>query len=137
MIRPGRPTDENFVKASFFESSRDSSVAHSVSPLVYRRRWTQLIDRLVRRYTLTVFADDEAPDVILGWALHDGDELLLYVFVREEFRRQGIGRALVASLPRFTTYAFRTTSWQRVSPRLAPSTTYDPTRAWAEFGAAA
>jgi GNAT superfamily N-acetyltransferase len=133
VIRPGRPSDANFVKSSFFESSKDSAVARSVSPALYRRRWAPLIDRLVARHALTVFADDESPDVILGWALYSEPNLLVYVFVREDFRRQGIARALLARLSRSSTYAFRTTAWQQASPRLAPSMSYDPTLAWAHF----
>lgn len=135
MIRPARASDLNFIKSSFFESSRDSAVAASMTPELYRRRWTSLVDRLVARYGVTVLADDESPDVILGWMLHDGAHLVVYVFVREDFRRQGHARELLATLPGAKVYAFRTTNWQRASSRLAPRLTYDPTVAWAEFGA--
>lgn len=135
MLRPAKSSDLNFMKSSFFESSRDSAVAHSISPELYRRKWTALVGRLVARYGATVYADDESPDVILGWMLHDGAHVVLYVFVREDFRRQGLARRLLDSVPALKVYAFRTTSWQRASPRLAPNMTYDPTVAWSEFGA--
>jgi GNAT superfamily N-acetyltransferase len=135
MIRPARQSDLNFIKSSFFESSTDSAIAHSVAPELYRRRWTALIDRLVGTYPVLVFADDEAPDVILGWVLHDGAHVVFYLFVREEFRRQGIARALLQRLPSPKVYSFRTTIWQRVSRALAPHLIYDPTTAWSHFGA--
>ncbi|MGA4923209.1 hypothetical protein, partial [Bacillus subtilis] len=71
VIRPGRPSDLSFVRATLFESSKDSAVAHSITDAVYARRWRPLVDALVARYRLDVFADDELPDVILGWMLSD------------------------------------------------------------------
>jgi GNAT superfamily N-acetyltransferase len=131
MIRPSRPSDHNYVVDSWVGSFSESPLAASMRPGLFRTRWSALASHIFRTQHVAILADDDAPDVVLAWACHDGDGTLHYLFTRREFRQRGHARALVASIaPRVDTYTSRTTVWQQIAPRFARTWSYDPARQW-------
>jgi hypothetical protein len=129
MIRPYTPSDHDYIAKSWFETFRGSSLARSLSPEIYRRRFSPLIDHLLEKSTVTIIADDESNNVILGWICHDG-ALLHYLHVRDAFHRQGHATALLAAIDKVKVYTFRTLDWQKFGQDLCPDAVYDPAWAW-------
>lgn len=60
---------------------------------VYHAYFSVLLSRPESLVKIAVLTDD--PDVALGWSLSEFDKLH-YVYVKKDFRRTGIGRALVS-----------------------------------------
>ena len=58
----------------------------------YHKYITSVLSRRGSRLRIAVLSEDE--DVALGWSLDEG-EILHYVFVKEDLRKNGIGRSLV------------------------------------------
>lgn len=67
---------------------------------VYHAYFSTLLNRPEALIKLAALSDD--PDVILGWALIELDKVH-YVYVKKDFRRKGIARALITEpFTRFT-----------------------------------
>ncbi len=134
MIRPATPSDLRFVFGSWLGSFGQSPVAKSMTDAIYKSRWTRLIAHLCgARGDVVILCDDASPGVILAWACHDRAGTLHYVFTREDFRRLGHARALLASIaPRLRSYTARTLDWQEMSRAGATGSSwrYDPALAW-------
>jgi GNAT superfamily N-acetyltransferase len=81
------------------ESYRRSPWADQLPDFVYWSHFGHvgLVEALLSRSTVLVACLPDRPRWLYGWAAADGGELH-YAFVRYEFRKQGIGRALYAAL---------------------------------------
>lgn len=105
---PTNPGEYEFIVStwmrSFWESQRVSNIPHGE----YVRYQRRLIDRIIGTgfgdcATPRVACDPADPTVIWGWACgaKDGPDLVLhYAYVKKDFRRQGIFKALVDGLAR-------------------------------------
>lgn len=102
VIRPAEADDFALVFGSWCSSyERYSRLADYVRHYVGQNP-TRVIDRIAKRIVergarvdVASWADD--PMVILGWACSEG-QVLHYVWVRRDFRGQGIARQLVSPL---------------------------------------
>jgi len=94
VLRPAGAADHPFIVDSWLLSYRGQAIARDAGAS-YVRDMKWLIRRLLERGRVLVAADADEPSVIWGWAA-TGDRTVLYVYVREQFRRNGIASALLA-----------------------------------------
>jgi GNAT superfamily N-acetyltransferase len=93
LLRPGTSEDHPFVVDSWLQSYRASAIARDAGrAYLHDMKW--IVRAWLARAALLVACDPEQPGAIWGWAV-TRDAVLFYVYVRQEFRRQGIARALL------------------------------------------
>lgn len=105
-LRPMAPADRNFVRKSWLRSYAASAQAR----IAGRAYWTghhDLIERLLERASVRVACSSTHAGTIVGFACVGWPSTLHYVYVREEFRRYGVARRLLADLPAGVTYSHR------------------------------
>lgn len=94
LLRPVRPEDHPYIVDSWLISNRGSSIARDAGhAYVHDMKW--LIRQWLERAAVLVAVDEDAQGAIWGWAATSGSTVL-YVYVREQFRRQGIAKMLLA-----------------------------------------
>ncbi len=94
-FRPMLPGDHNFVRSSWLRSHR--AVCEWAPRDAYFRLHHDVVEGLLERATCIVAASKSDADQILGWACGEPGErpLLHYAYVKQTFRRQGLGRELL------------------------------------------
>jgi predicted N-acetyltransferase YhbS len=107
-IRPMRTDDEGFVFNSWLRSFRKSVDMESKAYYLFKH---SVIERLLRdsRTLMAVACDD--PDQIFGWvcfAPFEDEYVVHYLYVKATFRKLGIGRRLIESLPPIGWYTHKT-----------------------------
>lgn len=98
-LRPAEPGDRGYVLQTWLESYRRSPWAQQLPDFAYWSKFGHvgLVEEMAYQSLVTVMCLPETPSWIYGWCCaSDGpaEPQLHYVFVRHEFRRQGIGRLL-------------------------------------------
>jgi len=110
LVRPidwDDPMEVNLVRSSWLRSNASSGLARSLGRKAYYSGHHDLIDRLMHRAEMRVACSVTRHDTIVGWACVE-PAVVHYVFVREEFRCNGVARRLLAELPERVTYTHRT-----------------------------
>ncbi len=97
-LRPAADADAGFVLNSWLKSYRASMTVVPSSQYFSRFGHRGLVMDLMGRQPIVVASWDEDPAVIVGWSCGEPSKLLHYVYVKQAFRRQGIGTRLVAAL---------------------------------------
>ena len=93
ILRPAVESDYPYIVESWLASYRGQAIARDAGRgYVHDFKW--FIRKLIAKSAVLVAADEEEHGVIWGWAATHG-ETILYVYVRQDFRRQGLGRLLV------------------------------------------
>jgi hypothetical protein len=93
VLRPGEPSDHPFIVDSWLQSYRGQSIARDAGHrYMHDMKW--LVRAWLARCAVIVACDPEAPGAIWGWAVTTGD-MVLYAYVRMEFRRQGIAKMML------------------------------------------
>ncbi len=94
-IRPPTPDDLAFIYSSWLKSYKhDSLLGKSVRTTVYFENYREVLDRLLATSSVLVACISDEPSVILGYLVHE-DSIAHYCFVKESFRRMGIGASLL------------------------------------------
>ena len=96
-IRPYEKTDEEFLYQSFLKSHKESGFGKSISHDLYYRGMRQRINRLLANpqvYVL-VACDSQVPEMIFGYAIFEGSNVLHYIYVKRNYRLQGIAKRLI------------------------------------------
>jgi len=91
MIRPLKQLDEDFIYHSWIHSVKCPTKA--VSSMT-----RAVIDEVVKSKDILVFCPDDDPDHIIGWIAHgqlEDTPLLHFIFVKKDFRKEGIGTELI------------------------------------------
>lgn len=126
-IRPFVETDRRFVAKTWRESFWR---ARSIDKMDHGRYWRSMWERanaLIDAGVVVIVCSADDVDTIVGWACASKDGALHYVFVREDFRGDGLGRALVAALPLASPVIYTHRSrWLRKAPS---GWIYDPLKA--------
>jgi GNAT superfamily N-acetyltransferase len=132
MLRPMDTSDRGRVCESWVKS-----YSGRVCPPTQNRGLWRLVNALLDRCATLVAAFDEDPLTILGWACTSSD-VVHYVHVRKEFRRQGISKQLLkpylGRIKVFYTHAPNRAWWNHAEsakgdtyiPRVPESWIYDP-----------
>lgn len=101
-FRPYRPGDRNFVLSSWRDSYRNSIRHPDLSAWIrksaYHDAHNLYIATALDSDVVLVAVSPEDDDQILGWCAY-GDGTRHYVYVKELYRRRGIGSALLAEMP--------------------------------------
>lgn len=100
VTRPMLAGDRAYVLETWLHSYRTAPMAARLPDWAYWSRYGHvgLVEDLLERSEVTVLGLPEGGPWMFGWMCH-GPRRLHYVFVRYEFRRQGLGRRLIESLP--------------------------------------
>lgn len=93
-IRLATEADLRFIRSSWFDSYWNSSAKKKIEGVVYRTEMRASIERLLKRSRVIVAYFSEVPDEVLGWCAFEFDTCH-YVYVKGDYRRQGIGKGLV------------------------------------------
>lgn len=98
---PAKPEDRAYVLDSWLRSYEQSPWAMQVGERAYFERQRPLTERLLRDCDTVIARPVDWPDGIVGWAC--GQSLpstfvLHYANVKRDYRRIGLGRALVLQL---------------------------------------
>ena len=114
VIRPMRPADESFIRATWLRGYRDTAKG---SGEWYYAAQGALIGELLRRHPARVAHYPGDLDQVLGYLVADGP-VVHWLYVKGPFRRLGIGRTLLEhEAPGATSRP--TTHWTRDAARLA------------------
>jgi GNAT superfamily N-acetyltransferase len=93
-IRIATQSDLRFIRSSWFDSYWHCYAKKKIEGVVYRSEMRLSIERLLKRSNVLVAFFDEVPDEVLGWSACEG-QTCHYVYVKGDYRRQGLGKGLV------------------------------------------
>jgi hypothetical protein len=93
VLRPAEEDDLGFVIASWVQSYRQQALARDAGA-AYPRQQRRIIQHLLEHANVLVACAPDEPRLILGYAV-TGPQVVHYVYVKQDFRRIGIARALV------------------------------------------
>lgn len=101
VIREYRPVgDEDFIYATWIKGYRGSSYARAVPTPLYNRLQRKRIDRLLEHgANIRVAANRVVPEQIYGYCVTQ-DNTLHWIYVKSNYRLQGVGKALLSHLER-------------------------------------
>lgn len=114
-VRPARESDMSFVIGSWRESFQLSAAirAPALDRDHYFEEMARVIRKLCAKATVRVAHDPEDDDHLVGFAAFtprsDGTDELHYVYVKRDFRGQGVARSMLADR-KIATYTFLTSS---------------------------
>jgi GNAT superfamily N-acetyltransferase len=97
-IRAAVASDLAFICHSWRTTFHLGYGALGSDPEHYHREISKVFERLLPTATMRIAADPADADVIIGFAVFTNSELH-YVFVRKDFRRNGVANALLADIP--------------------------------------
>lgn len=106
--RDMKPDDVAFVLDSWRRSFEGAPAVKGAERIHYRQEMTRAIRRILDRATVRVRCDANDEDTIVGFAAFTGLELH-YVYVKKEFRKMGVAKAMLEGLP-IEAYTFLTPS---------------------------
>lgn len=98
LIRKALPNDVPFITNSWLKSYRDSREVQGIPNNQYFYHQHKLIEALVPRSIVIVAAMKSDPHIIMGWLcaeVADTALLLHYVYVKNDYRRMGIGSGML------------------------------------------
>ena len=128
-IRPFEADDTAFLFRTWLTSYRFSPASRGIGNTDYYAGHHAVIERIVASPTsrAVVACLPESPNVILGYAVADGN-VLHYVLTKENFRRFGVASALLSALdfsepPRLSHV---TADWTRFLSRRYPASRWNP-----------
>lgn len=116
-LRGAKALDLPFVADSWRRSYEDAPSAKAPSLAEYIRTQRRVIETCLASSDTTIAHWPGDPDHILGWVSHRPG-VVHYVFVKQVYRRRGLGRALLEHAAGrdgtvWTTHARRLGYWQR------------------------
>lgn len=103
-LRPATPADANLIRHDWFLSYRNngSKDVSELRPDVYNQQ-NILIEQLLAECPPIVATFPQVPDEIVGWVCRDLKRPIIhFVYVKYDYRRTGIGSALVAGANQHT-----------------------------------
>lgn len=114
-IRAPTPDELKLVRNSWFKSlQKNSDLGRWVRPDLFSPGANNLIERLTTVHLPVVTTLAAVPEEVLGWVCRSPD-VVHYLYVKHDFRRQGVGRRLVYGAGQYT---IRTTTGEIVAKKL-------------------
>lgn len=107
-IRAMATGDVGLIFNSWLRSFRKSQDMEHKAYFLFQHR---LIEEILRRSNVLLAVSEDDPDQIFGWVCFEDREegfTIHYVYVKATFRKLGIGRALVDSLPEAEWFTHKT-----------------------------
>lgn len=106
-------SERNLVRQSWMRSARSSWMS-AIPKNDYYDVQTPIVNRLVERAHVVVAESTDVPGELAGWACYDGD-VFHFAYVKESYRRFGVGRTLVGHAGPFRYCTYRTPMSYRCS----------------------
>lgn len=123
-IRPSRPDDINMVLSSWAKSYLYlGNWIYKPSEGLYLKGKDRLIKKLLETSTILVATTEEDESQILGYIVLD-PETVHYCFVKEPFRKFGVGKELMKNATSQSFYSHHTSYTKFIKSDLR----YDPTK---------
>lgn len=96
-IRAADEGDRGFVVATLAKSFYDSPTVRGMDRADYAAVMKHQAETILDEHDVWVACAEDEPSVLLGWCAFDARDpgMLLYVYVRRDFRGNGIAKALV------------------------------------------
>lgn len=97
-VRPAEANDMRFVRKHWLASARSGYAYRNMREGDFTRSYSRIIDRLLERSLVLVVASKDNPDRLVGFSVseHPNDKAAIvhYVYVKFDWRKVGIARAL-------------------------------------------
>lgn len=105
-IRPYQESDKAFIMATMLRGLYYGNSWFSMIPKdIFMNNYKKVIEALITRNLVTIACLPDEPDVILGYSLVNGDfSKLHWVYVKQDFRKMGIGKSLVPETVKVVTH---------------------------------
>lgn len=106
LVREFKSEDLNFIKATWLNSIfYGSETFKHIPKSTFMHHYSPLLEKIIlgdlnvpaNKIFVACLKDDE--DAIIGYTVHNGDNTLHFVYVKEDFRRIGVGTILLETLP--------------------------------------
>ena len=97
-LRKAHPEDASFIFNSWLKSFRFSKFSKEISSTIYFTNHHKVIEYLLKSKTTVIACNNEDPTQIFGYAnagLEEGVLVVNYIYVKESFRRLGLGKILL------------------------------------------
>lgn len=98
-IRPATDNDVPFILNSWLKSYRDNGpIAQNVPNTIYYAGHHKILQKIIRRSQVLVACDEKDESQIFGYASAeriDGHFVLHFVYIKQQFRKMGIGTSLL------------------------------------------
>lgn len=102
-IRHANDTDVAFIFSSWLKSFRDSGfLVRAVPNTIYFTNHHKILQNLIKRSTVFVACDPKDSSNIYGYVVAEtisGSFVLHFIYVKQSFRKLGVGKALFNSFP--------------------------------------
>lgn len=91
------PGDEAFIYSTWLRGLYFGNAwFRQISKVDYFDKYRAVIKHLLANATVRIVCIEDAPDVIVGYAVHSADGTTLHwVYVKKAWRKQGIGKGLI------------------------------------------
>lgn len=111
-IRDWVPADEAFVKSAWRGTYRTAGIGVAGAESEhYHQEMQRIFDRVLPKATVKIACDPKDEDNLIGFAALLGTELL-YVYVKQDFRKLGVVPALLSGLD-IRSFTFKTLPGER------------------------
>ncbi len=131
LIRKAKANDLNFIIQSVFRTMREDSVLGRTTEYdVFVKAFPPVIDGLLERSITLIACMPDEPNIIFGFAIAEPPQLH-FVFVKADFQRLGIARALINAFElehpsiAIKRFSFLTDIIKKVGPKFQ-NLKYDP-----------
>jgi hypothetical protein len=106
-FRPAEESDTNMILSDWLKSFRRSPLATDMTNAVYFRGHEALVKKALKRSEIICAVNKEDPNHVFGWICFEKQSIpiLHYLYVKEAFRKFGIGTNLFHHM-RSTTFAY-------------------------------
>lgn len=101
VLRKGLARDVPFITSSWLRSFRDAPFVRGVPNNIFYYQHHKVLEHLIPRSIVVVACSEDDPDLIVGWVcaeLVDTALVVHYVYVKHDYRRMGVAKALLTFL---------------------------------------
>lgn len=121
-IRPATDSDVPFILNSWLKCYRDNGpIAQNVPNTIYFTSHHKLLQKIIKRSTLLVAVNDTDESQIYGYACAErieGHFVLHFVYVKQQFRKMGIGSSLLNTFEHETSSVGIFTHYTRMAEKM-------------------
>ena len=121
VLRPMEEDDKAFIFATWLRSFRQSVAVRNVSDTIYFKFHHKLIELAMSQGTTLCAVLEDSPSVVIGY-INFGVDTINYAYVKNNFRRYGVGKLLVSATGNKKYY----TSLTEYSRFITGDLTYNP-----------
>lgn len=104
LVRDFKESDRNFICSSFINSTYHNSIDASTK-LCNKLNWSvgmnRTINNILSTFDCKIAYQDDDPNFIIGYIIYKNN-MLCYVYVKENFRKHSISKLLMNELPKNT-----------------------------------